>query len=427
MRYVVDHIMYAAGRDFRNTIRTGLEMTEPVDEAVLRQAVDRLPLRFPYYAVRLVRDGESYYYESNDAPYVIAQNGKAVVLGSEESNGHLAAFSIKGNTLYLDTSHFLMDGGGQFPFLKMLLYEYLIRKHPEETFDISDIPQPGDEIRPEELTDDPYPEKEIQVDDPPMKTELKEIFQLRDQPQGYQNIEGWTSFRFKIKQSETMKYASSADGSPATFISSLIYRAISKYYPENQLPIVCGMQHQFRKALGNPFSHSSHVRIVPIIYPDKMRERDLGSVNTLGRGTLILRASDEEDSHGINEYLRNRERLQKLPFSKKQKMVRWIVRSAIGKNTFEVSYTGRVRWSGLDRYIVCFTPYIDMSLSGGISAEIFSLGEYFDINIMQRNNDGRYVESVLEQLEELGIHSEAEPPETFNIPGFEFPNEVKVL
>ena len=83
--------------------------------------------------------------------------------------------------------------------------------------------------------------------------------------------------------------------------------------------------------------------IPPISYPDKVRERDLGIVNTIGRGTLLLRASDEADSQSINEYLRNMERLQKMTLPQKQKMVRWIVRSAIGKNTFEVSYTGRVR------------------------------------------------------------------------------------
>ena len=421
MRYVTDHFMYAAGNDFRNTIRTGIEMSEPVDEALLRQAVDRLPLRFPYFAVRLIKEGESYFYESNEAPYVISKDGKAVKLGSAESNEHLVAFAYSGRYLYIDSSHFLMDGGGKFPFLKMLLYEYLSRKYPEAEFDIADIPQPGDEIRPEEMTDDPYPEEEIPTDFPEMKSEPEEIFMLRDQPQGYEHAGGWTAFRFKVKQKEMMQYVSSADGSPATFVSSLIYRAISGLNPENRLPLVCGMQHQFRKALGNPFSHSSHVRIVPISYPDKMRERDLGTINTIGRGVLLLRASDAEDSHSINEYLRNKERLQKLTLSQKQKMVRWIVRSAIGKNTFEVSYTGRVRWSGLDRYIRCFTPYIDLTLSGGISAEIFALGEYFDINIMQRNNDPRYVDNVLAQLKELGIHSEAEAPEPFEICGFQTP------
>ena len=419
MRYATDHFMYAAGNDFRNTIRTGLEMSEPVDEALLRQAVDRLPLRFPYYAVRLIREGESYYYEPNEEPYVIARDGKAVVLGSEESNGHLVAFAYRGNYLYIDSSHFLMDGGGQFPFLKMLLYEYLSRKYPEAEFDTSDIPQPGDIVRPEEMMDDSYPSEEIPVDFPEMKTEPEEIFMLKDQPQGYENMGNWTTFRFKVKQSDMMKYASSADGSPATFISSLIYRAISDLNPDNRLPLVCGMQHQFRKALGNPFSHSSHVRIVPISYPEKVRERDLGTINTIGRGTLLLRASDEADTHSINEYIRNKERLKKLTIPQKQKMVRWIVRSSIGKNTFEVSYTGRVRWSGLDQFVRCFTPYVDLTLSGGISAEVFALGDYFDVNIMQRNSDGRYVDNILAQLEKLGIHSEAEAPESFEICGFQ--------
>lgn len=421
MRYMADHFMYAAGSDFRNTIRVGIEMSEPVDEAILREAVERLHLRFPYFSVRLVREGETYYYEPNDEPYVISKDGRAVVLAGVESNGHLVAFAIRGNYIYIDSSHFFMDGGAQFPFLKMLLYEYLSRKHPEEEFDISDIPQPGDVIRPEEMTDDPYPSEEIPVDFPGIFPEPEEIFQLKDQPRGYEHAGGWTSFRFKVKQADLMQYASSADGSPATFVSSLIYRAISELNPENRLPLVCGMQHQFRKALGNPFSHSSHVRIVPITYPDKVRERDLGTINTIGRGTLLLRASDEADAHSINVYLRNKERLKKMTILKKQKMVRWIVRSSIGKNTFEVSYTGRVRWSGLDRYIRSFTPYVDLTLSGGISAEIFGLGEVFDINIMQRNGDGRYVEHILAQLEELGIYAEAEEPEIFELCGFQAP------
>lgn len=39
----------------------------------------------------------------------------------------------------------------------------------------------------------------------------------------------------------------------------------------------------------------------------------------------------------------------------------------------EVSYTGRVPWCGLDKYIVSISPYFDMTLSGGVSIEISSV------------------------------------------------------
>ena len=100
-------------------------------------------------------------------------------------------------------------------------------------------------------------------------------------------------------------------------------------------------------------------------------------------------------------------------------MMRRIVKLAIGKNTFEVSYTGRVGWSGMDKHLTCFTPYIDMNLSGGLSVEIFSLGEYFDINIMQRTYDRKYVDRIVELLAELGINCEMNEPEPFSISRFQ--------
>ena len=49
-----------------------------------------------------------------------------------------------------------------------------------------------------------------------------------------------------------------------------MYRAIADIHPETKLPIVCGMQHQYRKALGKPFSHLCHVNILPIAYQEKI-------------------------------------------------------------------------------------------------------------------------------------------------------------
>lgn len=419
MRRQVDHLMYAAGDSLRNTIRTGITLTEPIDPQALREAVDTLPKRFPYFAVRLVRDGDDLFYESNEAPYTVTGDGKAVVLGGEESNGHLAAFAYKDSTLFIDGHHFLMDGAGKFPFVKMALYEYLRRVHPEAEFDVSGIPQPGDEISPEEMTDNPYPETPIPAcplvtREPPAK-----VFRLEDQPRGYESADTWTSFRLKIRQKEMMAFASGTDGSPATFISSLIYRAISDLHPENRLPVVCGMQHQFRKALGNPVSHSSHVRIVPIPYPESFRGRDLEVLNTAGRGVLILQGDDEHDKLIVNEHIRNAEKIRGLSFEEKQAFMRRVVLEGIGKNTFGVSYTGRVPWNGLDRYVTGFAPYIDMTLSGGLTAEIFAIGEYFDINIMQRNGDSRYVDRIISLLASKGIGCAAEKPEHFELCGFE--------
>ena len=421
MEYHVDNIMYAAGDELYNTIRTGITFTEPIDEQILRDAVDRLVLRFPYFGIKFERRGDNLYYVQNKEPFVITSDGEPITLGGPESNYQLLAFTYKDNTLFIDTSHFLMDGGGKFMMLKMLLFEYLSRKYPDHEFDSSDFPQPGDEIHDDEITDMPYPDEELPVDFPKMQKRTKEVFQIEGFPSGYENMDKWMSYRIKVKQSEMMEYASKNDASPATFISSLTYRAIAQLNPDNKLPIVCGMQHQFRKALGNLRSHSSHVVIAPIVYPDDVREKDLEYLNTLGRGTLLLYASDEQDAHLINHYLEVCQYMEDKTFKQKQRLMRKVVKSTIGKNTFEVSYTGRVKWNGLDKYLTCFTPYIDLELSGGLSIEIFALGEYFDINIMQRNNDDRYVNHIIKQLQDLNITVIQEEPEHFRINGFVLP------
>lgn len=174
-----------------------------------------------------------------------------------------------------------------------------------------------------------------------------------------------------------MKYASSVDGSPATFMASVMYRVIDGLYPDHKLPIVCGMQHQYRKALRKPFSHLCHVNIVPIIYSDRMRDKDIELLNTMARGTTIIRTDDANDLLVVNAHIQNEKKIQALSLEGKHDYMRGYLLEGIGQNTFEVSYTGRVSFCGLEKYITDFTPILDMSLSGGISIRGIFFGQRF--------------------------------------------------
>ena len=419
MIYNVDHQLYATGAGLRNTIRTGITLTEPINGDALREAVEITVQRFPYFMVRIERHGEDMYYVQNNEPLVITADGHPVKLNSEESNYHLLSFSFKESTLFIDTSHFLTDGVAKFPFVQLLLYAYLHIVHPEEEFDTTGIPMPGDEISEEESVDTPYPDDIIEVQDISKMERPAEVFKIDNKPQGYQHMDEWTSYFLRIPQKEMMGYASEVDGSPASFIACVLYRAISDLNPDNHLPIVCGMQHQFRKALGNHKSHSSHVIIIPIVFPDSARDKDVTFLNTLTRGTIILSSDEENDKIAINQHVKIARIIKDMSLEQKCKFMGDIVKKAIGENTFEISYVGRVKWGGLDKYIKRFSPVIDVTLSGGISVEIFSLGEYFELNIMQSKDDDRYVKRFKEILAENNISCYEDPKEKFEIPGFE--------
>ena len=219
-----------------------------------------------------------------------------------------------------------------------------------------------------------------------------------------------------------MKYISSVDGSPATFIASIMYKTVTELHPDEHLPVVCGMQHQFRKALGKPFSHLCHVNIVPIEYPMRLRNVDMMKLNTMTRGRLIIGTDDENDKLTINQHIGDDKLIRTMSFSQKHDYMRKVMLDGIGRNTYEVSYAGNVPWSGLDRYITDFSPYIDMTLSGGISVEVFSIKDEFCFNIMQRNRDISCFTCVCDILKSLSIPFTTMEPTHFEICRFRMPD-----
>ena len=77
MEYRVNNLIYAAGKDLHNTIRTIIEMTEPVNSDALREAAALAITRYPYFSVKLVRRGEEYVMIHNDTPLPITSGGSA--------------------------------------------------------------------------------------------------------------------------------------------------------------------------------------------------------------------------------------------------------------------------------------------------------------------------------------------------------------
>ena len=417
----VNSIFYAAGRDLQNTIRMCIILKEPVDSGALKNAVQKAAVRFPYFCVRLARKGEEYVLEENSLPFVVSEGGKTVALGSSQSNGHLFAFACDGCRLYIDSVHFLTDGNGIFPFVKTLLYYYLSEVHPEEEFDIPKTELAGSPIPGDEACDSPYPKEPLKSTFQRAVKRPEEVFVLKDQPQGYSGMDGWTSFRFRIHEKELMSFVSGVDGSPASFIAALMYKVIDGLHPENDLPLVCGMQHQFRAALGRPHSHMCHVSIVPVVYPKRVRKMNIEQLNTVTRGILILGAGEDSDILTVNRHIQSEAQISGMSLEEKRGFMRDYVLCGIGKNTYEVSYTGRVLWSGLDRYVAEVIPYLDMTLSGGISVEIFSVAGLFCINIMQRNSDALYAKRFAALLSENGIGFESEEGEHFSLCSLSLP------
>ena len=95
MKYQVIPLVYAANECFKNTIRFAVEFFDDIDLEALRFAVCQVQRRYPYFSVRIEKEGEEFVLAENDQPFVIAAGEKPVCLNSAASNDHLLAFAWK--------------------------------------------------------------------------------------------------------------------------------------------------------------------------------------------------------------------------------------------------------------------------------------------------------------------------------------------
>lgn len=98
-------------------------LQDAVDPALLQQALTAALAGAPYYTVQLVQEKKESWLEPNPNPCLVYQ-GSAMRKIPEETNGYLFCVSCKGDTVYFDWYHFLMDGHGVSPLLTRILELY---------------------------------------------------------------------------------------------------------------------------------------------------------------------------------------------------------------------------------------------------------------------------------------------------------------
>ena len=79
-----------------NTMGVMLKLTEPVDGVLLRDVVEQLRDRFPYFYVKAVPEGNDLIPVDNPFPMTVRNSWDAIRLNAEESNYHLAAWKYEG-------------------------------------------------------------------------------------------------------------------------------------------------------------------------------------------------------------------------------------------------------------------------------------------------------------------------------------------
>ena len=128
--YVFQGIMYYFRRE-KVCPRYQFTLKDPVDPALLQQALDAALEAAPYYRVRLVWEKRKAFLEPNSEPCLVYPDSVMREM-PEQTNGYFFAVHCAQNTVYFDWFHFIADGHGVSPFLTRILEQREVVETCEE-------------------------------------------------------------------------------------------------------------------------------------------------------------------------------------------------------------------------------------------------------------------------------------------------------
>ena len=399
MKFKPNPLLYGANKDFFSTFRLAIRMKDTVDYDLLSQSVENVMVRYPYFCVFPEREEENIVLRYNKRPLPVFPDDRTVMLGSEESRGHLISFGCKDKAIFIDCSHYIADGMGVDPLMKSLLYLYASERYGTEDLEVERIRMPDSAICDGEHAY-PFPDSPMNTEDLYVLPEIpQEAYGL--DPRAFDN-EGLYAYHLHVPQKAMMAKASSSDGSPVSFLSVLLYRALHRLDSNIDKPIVAHVQHQYRAVLRAPMSHHSLVNYIPVTMPPRLSKWDVEKQNTVVRGQVILRGGKEADIASINRLIEAFPSDSSLA-DKKDAMARYAGESILGK-TFGISYVGKMDWCGLERYVDDLHAYIgEKHTKNMLLIEVMTVGEDFSLTFMQSGRGEKYLNAFMEEIRSLQI------------------------
>ena len=399
MNFKPNPLLYGANKDFFSTFRLAIRMNSTVDYELLARSVEKAMVRYPYFCVYPEREGETLVLRYNKRPLPVFPDDRTVTLGSEDSRGHLISFGCKDKTIFIDASHYLADGMGVDPLLKSLLYIYVTERYGTEGLDRERIRMPDSPVCEGEFAY-PFPDRMIEAEELDILPKAPEEAYSLD-PDAFDK-DGLYAYHLHIPQKAMMAKASSSDGSPVSFISVLLYRALHRLDQNIDKPVVAHVQHQYRSTLQTPMSHHSLVNYIPVVLSPRMSGWDVEKQNTVVRGQIILKGGRDADVVAI------RHLIEAFPVDasladKKEAMARYAEESIHGK-TFGISYVGKMDWCGLECYVNDLHAYIgEKHTENMLLIEIMTVGEDFSLTFMQSGRGEKYLNAFLQEIRALDI------------------------
>ncbi|MGN0995717.1 MAG: hypothetical protein ACI4PG_02310 [Candidatus Ventricola sp.] len=385
------------------SIRFALEISEDVDGAILGEAVNEAIRRFPYFSVRIeVRDG-SFIFVPNSLPIVVMETrAPAAALGSEAVNYHLNYVDYLDDTIYFNVSHSITDAAGYMPFIKSVLYQYLIRAHSDEPLSCEGIWLPDSGPVPGEFD---FPSAaDLPESDFSYATQAQMgYFPAQDYMQAMGNPDPRNDgyYCVSIKQREFMKYIHSNDASPAAIVSVFMFKALAPLLPREADALSAGIAFNFRKGVNCANAYHSISTALHANYKRSYLDIPVDRLGTMTRGMIILQSQPENSVIHMKNVLKFYQKVDSLSTIEEKR--RFCLNEGLFtrgcKDTYNVSYVGKTDFGSMSKYV----RSLNTLAYGNLLVEINAIGNMFYITFNQVIATDKYILAFLNELSKAGL------------------------
>ena len=409
MKEFYEPMLYLSTPEHPNTMGALFVLKQPVDGDILREAVEGLRARFPYFYVKAVPRGNDLFPEANPLPMTVRNTWAPVKLNSRESNFHLAAWKYEGKRLAFEMTHSLSDGAGMLPYIKSAMFLYLSRRLGL-AFDRSGFRLPGDDI-PESETGNPFAGLDIDGAEPPLysKPATPDFYRLNDGS----DSEQWITC-VKLPEAQMMRYCRDFDGSPNAFLSVVMARAVRRYDPDSEKTVSIAVAIDHKAMLGNRDNYRMFANVVELDFPRNRPLDDLMKACTIARGQIMLQAQPENSLWAMKQRKMNNAKLNHVPLDTKREM---LAKSAGSPRwSISISYSNSRSFGPLDPYIEELYFLAEPGVTD-ISCEISCINHNFFLAIAQNFSSGKFIGAVLDELASVGIAYEVMRKEPLRLCG----------
>ena len=411
MKEFYEPMLYLSTPEHPNTMGVLAVLKEAVDGETLREVVEELRARFPYFYVKAESQGNDLLPVPNALPMTVRGTWDPIRLNAEESNYHLGAWKYDGRRLAFEVSHSITDGAGVLPYFKSALYLYLTYR-TGQTFDPSGFRLPGSEI-PESETGNPFAGLDIDAAEAPLyaKETVADFYRLND---GTDSDARMTYI--KLSEAQLMQYCRDFDGSPNAFLAVMFARAMRRADPESEKTISAAIAIDHKSMLGNRDNYRMFANVVELDFPKSRPLDDLMKSCTMARGQVMLQAQPENSLWAMKQRKALYAKLDQLPLEVKLGV---IAKSAGSPRwSFSISYANSRSFGPLDPYIEELYLLTEPGVSDLI-CEIACINRSFFLAIGQNFSSDRFMDAFFNELSSPGIDYEVMNREPLRLCGLE--------